>query len=95
MRTALSAVALLVLLAGCATNTGVMPDGANAYRIMAVGTGFSNSGHMHLKIYRQATDFCSAKGLVVETIATETQQAHALGGYPEAWLRFRCVAQTS
>jgi hypothetical protein len=85
----------VLALSGCVTNPGVMPDGANAYRIMAVGsTGFSSSGSMHMKIYRQATDFCAAKGFVVETIDTEAQQAHALGGFPEATLRFRCVARS-
>ncbi len=81
-------------LTGCVTNPGVMPDGRDAYRIMAVGsTGFSSSGSMHLKIYKQATEFCASKGRVVETIDTETQQAHAMGGFPEASLRFRCVVR--
>jgi hypothetical protein len=83
-------------LSGCVTNPGVMPDGPDAYRIMAVGsTGFSSSGSMHMKIYKQATEFCSSRGRVVETIETEAQQAHAWGGFPEASLRFRCVARTA
>lgn len=91
----LIAAAATVALSACVSNPGVMQDGPDAYRIMAVGsTGFSSSGNMHMKIYKQATEFCSAKGRVVQTISTETQQAHAMGGFPEATLLFRCVVRT-
>ena len=84
----------LLALSGCVTNPVVMQDGPDAYRIMAVGkTGFTSSGSMHMKIYQQATDFCASKGRIVETIATESQQARPFGGFPEATLRFRCVTR--
>jgi hypothetical protein len=87
-------VALLLLLSGCVANPGIVPDGPDAYRIMAVGsTGFTSSGSMQMKIYQQATDYCATKGLVAETLATDSQQAHPFGGYPEATLRFRCVVR--
>ena len=69
-----------------------MQDGPAAYRIMVVGdTGFSSSGSLQMKVYKQATEFCAEKKLVMETIAAESKQARPLGGWPEATLRFRCV----
>lgn len=90
------AAACCALLAGCVTSSGIVPDGTDAYRITSTGdTGFSSSGSMKAKSYRQATEFCAKKGLVVETIATDTKQARPLGGFPESDLRFRCVQRAS
>lgn len=95
MERKLAAVAILAaLLTACVTNSGIQRDGPDGYRVIAVGkTGFSSSGSMKLALYQQANEFCSKKGLGVETIAEESQQAHAMGGFPEASLRFRCVNQ--
>lgn len=90
------AVMLMTLLNGCVTNSGIMQDGQDGYRIIAVGdTGFSSSGSMQMDIYEQATEHCAKKGLVMETIAIESKQAKPLGGWPEASLRFRCVKRNT
>lgn len=86
------AIALCAALAACSSNSGIVQDGPDAYRIAVVGgTGFANSGAMQEKTYADATAFCSEKGKVVETIDSESKQAKAFGGFPEASLRFRCV----
>lgn len=91
-----SVVIATALLAGCVSNPGVVQDGPDGYRIMAVGkTGFSSSGSMQAENYRQATEFCAAKGQVVETLDTDSKQARPLGGFPEASLRFRCVQRAN
>jgi hypothetical protein len=83
---------LLFGLIGCVSNSGIMQDGKDGYRIMAVGdTGFSSSGSMQMDMYEQATQHCAAKGLVMETNAVDSKQARPYGGWPEATLRFRCV----
>jgi hypothetical protein len=87
-------VLAITVLTGCVRSAGIEPDGADSYRIMAAGdTGFSSSASMQMKNHKKATEFCAAKGLVIETLAEESQQAHALGGFPEATLRFRCVSR--
>lgn len=91
----LSVAVIAACLAGCVSNPGVVPDGPDAYRIMAVGkTGFSSSGGMQADNYRQATEYCQQQGKVVETLDTDSKQAHPMGGYPEASLRFKCVTRT-
>lgn len=89
-------IVCLFMLSGCVTSSGIVPDGADAYRITSTGdTGFSSSGSMKAKAYKQASEFCAQKGLVVETIASDTKQARPLGGFPEAELRFRCMRRAS
>ena len=90
----------LLLFAGASaaspSNSGVVPDGANAYRILLVGkTGFASSGTLQRKAYEQATAHCGTQSLVMETISMESKQSRPFGGWPEATLRFRCVAVTS
>ena len=81
-----------LILASCVTSSGIQPDGADAYRIMAAGkTGFSSSASMKSGLYEKASAFCGDKGQVVETLEQTSQQARPLGGFPEATLRFRCV----
>lgn len=88
----LTVAALTFCAAGCVSNPGVIPDGPDAYRIMAVGsTGFTSSGSMQTKVYSQAAAHCAAMGLTMETISMDSKQARPMGGYPEATLRFKCV----
>lgn len=91
----LTVAALAMCVAGCVSNPGVIADGPDAYRIMAVGsTGFTSSGSMQAKVYEQATAYCAGKGLTMETINMDSKQARPMGGYPEATLRFKCVTRT-
>ena len=93
MKTIITA-SLALMLAGCVTSSGIQPDGADAYRIMASGeTGFSSSTSMKSRLYDKAEAFCGDKGQVVETIEQTSQQARPLGGFPEAVLRFKCVSR--
>lgn len=88
-------IALLTIaaaLAGCGSYSGVQPDGPDSYRIVSeAGTGFISSGKVQNRNYREATEFCAAKGQVPQTIHTESKQSRPLGGFPEASLYFKCV----
>lgn len=85
----------LLCPAAFAGNTGVISDGPDSYLIMRTGkTGFVSSSSLQKKAYEEATEFCQAKSLVMQTISMESQRARPFGGFPEATLRFRCVSQT-
>lgn len=85
-------VAASVLLASCVSTSGVVPDGADGYRIAAEGrTGAQTSGKLQGRNYDQAAAFCADRGKVVETLDSDSKQSRPFGGYPEANLRFRCV----
>lgn len=86
------AFAVLLLLSGCASTTGIIPDGKDAFRVMHSGdTGFTNSVTLQNEAYQEASDFCRKDGKVVETISVDTKQARPMGGWPSSTLFFRCV----
>jgi hypothetical protein len=89
-----SMAAVLIPLSAIAGSSGVMPDGPDAYRVMHTGrTGFVSSGSLQRKAYEEASGFCAQKSLIMETISIESQRARPFGGFPEATLRFKCVAR--
>ena len=86
---------VLLALSACVSNSGVVADGADGFRIMASGdTGLTSSAKLTERVYAQASAHCAATGRAVETLDLQTKQARPMGGYPEAILRFRCVSRT-
>ena len=81
-----------LLLSGCTSSSGVIPDGKDAYRIMHTGdTGFTNSGTLQKNVYKEASSFCKEQAKIVETIIMDSKQSRPLGGWPEANLLFKCI----
>lgn len=79
-------------LTACTSSSGVIPDGADSYRIAHTGdTGFTNSNTLQKNAYKEAAAFCAKKGKVVQTIDMESKQSRPFGGWPEASLLFKCV----
>ncbi len=96
MKYAVAITLVLLCPAAFAGNTGVIPDGPDSYLIMRTGkTGFVSSSSLQKKAYEEASEFCQAKSLVMQTISMESQRARPFGGFPEATLRFRCIGQGS
>lgn len=82
---------LIFLLSGCAS-TGVIPMDQDSYLIgkkdgsPGLGVSLSNKA----EVYREANDFCRAKGLEVKTLQVTTTPAKpAQLGSTE--LQFKCV----
>ena len=79
------------LLAGCASNTGVLSTGPNAYSISVERSGFSGGRAAARKVaFTAAADFCRAKSLQSEVL-----EANPFGGTFESDtgldLAFTCV----
>ncbi len=87
-----SIVILTLLISGCTSSSGVIPDGRDAFRISHPGdTGFTNSNTLQANAYKESSAFCAVKGKVVETLKMETKQAQPMGGWTDASLWFRYV----
>ena len=94
-----AAIIGLIALAtgGCASHTGVVPNGQGGYLIAKqAATGFSGLGNLKADAQQEANQYCLAQGgeLFVSHI-TETQPPYVFGNYPRAEIEFRCGAPTT
>jgi hypothetical protein len=87
---------LAVALVGCASHSGVTPDGQGGYTISKqAATGFPGLGNLKTDIMQEAGQYCAGQGReFVLTGATETQPPYMLGNYPRAEINFRCAASS-
>lgn len=93
MIAAASCLALVVLVAGCATGTdGVVQMGPDMYMIGGQGkfTDYSGSA-VKARFYQDAAKYCQAKNRVMLP-ANSTGQDAGFGTYASAEVQFRCVA---
>jgi hypothetical protein len=87
-------ILLAVLLASCSTNSGVIPDGKDAYIVMVSGgRGFASAGELKIDAYKEAQEFCRKQDKQLETISDKTVQAGVLSSTSEAELKFKCIAK--
>jgi hypothetical protein len=91
-----AALIVATTLAGCASHTGVLPDGLGGYTISKqAATGFPGLGTLKGDIMQEANQYCLSQGRdFLLTNSTETQPPYLLGNYPRAEISFRCVAMT-
>jgi hypothetical protein len=82
---------ILFALAGCASNSGIVPAGQGTYNITAqAATGFGGLGDLKADALRQAAAHCGTKDLQVVRY-DETKPPYAFGNYPRVDLTFRCA----
>ena len=88
---------LLVLLAGCASNSGVVPMGSDTYMVSRqAATGFTGMGTLKAEAMREAYDQCQKTGKSVRVIETvDAKPPYILGNFPKTEIRFKCVADES
>jgi len=81
----------VLLVSGCAS-TGIVPMDRDTYMVSkrAAQAGFGPPVAAKADIYRQANEFCAAKGQKVETINYEGTDS-GFGRPASASLQFRCV----
>jgi hypothetical protein len=93
MREFLIGLLLTLTLAGCASHTGVVPDGQGGYTISKqAATGFPGLGTLKGDIMQEASQYCaSQRREFLLTNATETQPPYVLGNYPRAEINFKCT----
>lgn len=82
---------LLLFLAGCTAQSGVIADGPDAYRIMITGkSGFTASGKLKIEAYQEAAEYCSKMRKRMEKVEENTVENGFLR-YPSTDLRFKCI----
>jgi hypothetical protein len=82
-----------ILLTGCATESGVIPEGKDAYLlILSSGHGLASSVDLKIDAHKEANDFCMKLGKRPETIYEKTDPNGAMSDFHEEELKFKCVA---
>lgn len=87
-------IAAALLLAGCASNSGIIPIGKDTYMVSRqAATGFNGSGTLKAEAFQEAGAYCISKGKTLQVVSTqEAQPPFLLGNYPKAEVQFMCLS---
>ena len=82
-----------VILAGCASNSGVVAMGSDTYFVSRqAATGIGGMGNLKAEAIGEASQFCGAKGKALQIESQkDAQPPFVLGNYPKTELQFKCV----
>lgn len=82
-----------LLIAGCATSSGVLPMGQDTFLISKkAGTSFGSSTTERVEAIQEANQYCAAGGKQTEVISSkENPGPYIFGNYPGAEVQFKCV----
>ena len=88
-------VITMLVLAGCASNSGVVPMSQGKFLITKqAATGFPGIGNLKAEVIQEAVGFCSAMEKDMAQVSyDETKPPFILGNYPRVELHFSCIAK--
>ena len=80
-------------LAGCASNSGVVPMGQDTFMVSRqAATGFSGSGNLKAEALQEANQFCINQGRMLKvTRAWEASPPYIMANFPKAEIQFMCL----
>ena len=83
----------LIVLAGCASNSGVVPIGPDTFMISRqAATGFPGLGTLKADAFKEANQYCIGQGKQIRVVnTTETAPPYVFGNYPRAEIEFMCL----
>jgi hypothetical protein len=83
----------MIGLAGCATDSGVVPIGQDTYMVAKqAATGFSGLGNLKAEAFREANLYCQGLNKSVQVVnTTESKPPYVLGNFPRAEVQFMCL----
>lgn len=83
---------VIMLLASCASNSGVVSIGKNEFFIAKqAATGFPGTGGIKTKALKEAGEHCISKNKSLDVIKLdENEGPFVLGKYPRVELTFSC-----
>lgn len=86
-------IVLVILVVGCAANSGVVPIGADSFMITRqAATGFSGSGTLKTDAISEANQYCQGINKGMKLVhANEASPPFVLGNFPKAEIKFMCL----
>ncbi|WBS01533.1 hypothetical protein OU994_25165 [Pseudoduganella sp. SL102] len=86
-----SVILVLLLVAGCASSTGVISTGNNQFMVAREDNGPAASlGALKAATMRDAAMYCSSQGKTMQ-ILRETDTPRSFGQFPQTTLHFSCI----
>lgn len=87
---------LIVLLSGCASNSGVVRIGPDTYMVsIQAATGFSGLGNLKADAFQEANQYCTSQKKHIRVVNTsESSPPYVLGNYPRVEIQFMCLDET-
>jgi hypothetical protein len=87
---------MAVMLAGCASNLGVVPIGPETYMVSRqAASGFSGSGTLKAEAFQEANQFCANQNRIMQVVNTsEAQPPFLFGNFPKAEVQFMCLSSS-
>jgi hypothetical protein len=87
------ALLLVILSAGCAINSGVVPMGKDTFLVSRqAATGFTGLGELKAEAIREAHQFCKSIGKFLQVVRTsESSPPYVFGNFPRAEVQFMCL----
>jgi hypothetical protein len=87
--------ATALVVAGCASHTGVVPIGKDSYMLAKQqSTGFPGLGNMKAEIITEGRLYCASENKEFQLVSTtETQPPYVFGNYPRSEIQFVCLAK--
>lgn len=84
---------LVILLAGCASNSGVVPIGQDTFMVSRqAATGFSGSGTLKAEAFKEANQYCQNQKKTLQVVNTsEAKPPYIFGNFPKAEVQFMCL----
>ena len=86
-------IAVAIFLAGCASNSGVIPIGQDTFMVSRqAATGFSGSGTLKAEAFQEASQYCEKLGKSLQVVSThEASPPYILANFPKAEIQFMCL----
>jgi hypothetical protein len=84
---------VIFAVAGCASNSGVMPIGKDTFMVSRqAASGFSGSSTLKAEAFQEANSYCAKLGKSVQVVnSTEAQPPFLFGNFPKAEIQFMCL----
>lgn len=84
-------VVLGLTVAGCATNSGIVPAGDGNYTVMRQGSGaWVTTAKLKGIASKEAADYCESREKTLKVIYVKEIPAGPFGRWPEAEVLFTC-----
>lgn len=86
-------MAFVLILSGCAANSGIIPMGNDTYMVSRqAASGFTGMGTLKAEAMKEAYQQCQLSGKSVEIIeAIDAKPPYILGNFPKTEIRFKCI----